>query len=276
MAKRYNTIAEFLPTEDGDLFVLRFAPVESPRGSVVFVPPFAEEMNRCRHMISRQARRLAERGVTAIVFDLFGTGDSGGSFGDASWPAWQRNLAQIVDYARRHSAAPVWLLGVRLGALLALDVLGARRCSIDGLLMWNPIVSGSTYMNQFLRLRLIASMMDTERPKETLKDLHAMLEADGALEVAGYRVTKGLLDSVSPLSLRELMAGAPRIRWMELAAAEGQSLPLPVTKAAQHAADRGMDFSLYTVHGPQFWATQELAVAPSLLDATCEELEKCL
>ncbi len=276
MEKRYDTIAEFLPTEDGELFVLRFAPLERPRGVVVFVPPFAEEMNRCRHMISRQARRLADRGITAVIFDLVGTGDSAGLFGDTSWDAWQRNLLRVIEHAQLQSAPKLWLLGVRLGALLALEASASRTGDIDGVVMWNPVVSGKTYMNQFLRLRLIAGMMGTDRSKETLKDLHAKLEANGELEVAGYRLSRALLDEINGRKLAELLLEAPRVRWIELVATEGQSLPLPAAKAAQRAADRGSDFSLRSAAGPQFWATQELALAPSLLDVTCEELEKCL
>ena len=39
------------------------APGTTPRGDVLYCPPFAEEMNRCRAMVSLQARALSEAGV---------------------------------------------------------------------------------------------------------------------------------------------------------------------------------------------------------------------
>ena len=47
---------------NGPLMAIYYAPgvAPSPAGDLLFVPPFAEEMNRCRAMVALQARALSE------------------------------------------------------------------------------------------------------------------------------------------------------------------------------------------------------------------------
>tara|TARA_B110000240_G_C13425650_1_gene421472 strand:+ start:552 stop:725 length:174 start_codon:yes stop_codon:yes gene_type:complete len=50
--------------------------------TVIFVPPFAEEMNRSKRMYVLCARLLADAGIKSICFDFAGTGDSSGEWSD--------------------------------------------------------------------------------------------------------------------------------------------------------------------------------------------------
>ncbi len=59
-------------------------------------------------------------------------------------------------------SAPVSLWGLRLGALLALDF--AREISkkkLDRFILWQPVISGDSFLTQFLRLRLANEMLTT-------------------------------------------------------------------------------------------------------------------
>jgi hypothetical protein len=70
----------FIDGSGGRLFTLYFAPdaAVSARGGLLFIPPFAEELNRSRHMVVKTARALAAAGWGVLLLDLFGTGDSEG------------------------------------------------------------------------------------------------------------------------------------------------------------------------------------------------------
>ena len=92
------------------------------RLSLVYVPPFAEEMNRARRMAALQARRLSELGIDVLLLDPFGTGDSEGDFGDARWDIWCDDVRTAMNWLAVRTNAPVGLWGLRLGALLAADV----------------------------------------------------------------------------------------------------------------------------------------------------------
>ena len=81
----------FIDGTAGRLFAIYLAPApEAPRrGAVLYLPPFAEEMNRSRRMVLLQARRMVELGYQVLIVDLYGTGDSEGDFADARWAIWR-------------------------------------------------------------------------------------------------------------------------------------------------------------------------------------------
>src|SRR3546814_14337350 len=63
---------------------------------LVYLPPFAEEMNRSRRMAALQARALAALGIDVLLLDLFGTGDSAGDFRDARWRSEESRVGKEV------------------------------------------------------------------------------------------------------------------------------------------------------------------------------------
>ena len=118
----------FLAGAAGPLFCLQLAPAPgvTPRGALLYLPPFAEEANRSRRMAVLQARRLAARGWPVLLLDPFGTGDSAGAFHEARWELWLADAARAAAWlATRWPGGPVTLWGLRLGALLA-AALAAR------------------------------------------------------------------------------------------------------------------------------------------------------
>lgn len=81
-----------LDTSTGRLFLLLRAPRNASR-CVLFVPPFGEEMNKCRRQVTETAEALILAGYAVLTFDLIGTGDSSGEFTDAKWDAWRSDVA---------------------------------------------------------------------------------------------------------------------------------------------------------------------------------------
>ncbi len=74
------------------------------RGAVVYVHPFAEEMNKSRRMAALQSRALAAAGFAVLQIDLLGCGDSSGDFGDASWDEWIDDVLLAVRWLRGQHA----------------------------------------------------------------------------------------------------------------------------------------------------------------------------
>ena len=111
--------AEFLEGPSGSLFTLTHC-AESSRGAVVWVPPFAEEVNKCRRMMSLQSRAMAAAGFSVFQFDFFGTGDSSGHFAEVDVNVWSNDLDFLIKHASRVCPqVPLVLLCCRFGALLA-------------------------------------------------------------------------------------------------------------------------------------------------------------
>ena len=100
----------------GQRFCLLTTPAE-PRATVVYVHPFAEEMNKSRRMVALQARAFAAAGIAVLQIDLFGCGDSCGDFASARWDQWLRDLTVAADWLAERGNGPMQLWGLRLGAL---------------------------------------------------------------------------------------------------------------------------------------------------------------
>ena len=260
----------------GEVFLIEYLPAAVPRGTVLHVPAFAEEMNRVRRMVALQARALATQGFRVLVPDLYGTGDSEGDFADARWSGWLDDLdavlAQSTDAAgdRASVEPPLWLWGVRTGALLALDFLATRDTPVAGVIAWSPVTDGKAFMNQFIRLRLLASMIAGARDRESIGDLRERLARDGTLEVAGYELSTALVEAMDGARLADLAAASPElaIHWFELTAAPDAPVPPAARRAAATLSEQGAAVALETVAGPAFHSTPEITTAPALVDAT--------
>jgi exosortase A-associated hydrolase 2 len=259
----------FLDAQPGRRFCLYHRPHGVARGAVLLAPAFAEEMNKARRMCALQARLLAEHGYGVLQIDLYGCGDSDGDFGDARWEIWKSDMRIALAWLRSECPGPVWLWGVRLGALLALEA--ARDAGEPaGLLWWQPVTEGSSYLTQFLRLRLAADMLAGGASEGGTDRLRRELQAGNALEIAGYELAPELALAIDALRLTQ--APSCPVHWLEVLSQPGHDLPPGRARLAQQCAQAGWDVRKHVVEGPSFWATQEIEEAPALLRATLAAL----
>jgi exosortase A-associated hydrolase 2 len=205
--------------------------------------------------------------VAVLQIDLQGSGDSEGDFADARWEHWKDDAAAAVAWLQARSGRPPGLWGLRLGALLALDV--ARTVPVARLLLWQPVLNGASFMTQFLRLRVAGGMLDAEQAGGGTKELRAHLQTGEALEVAGYMLAPQLAASIDALDAG-LMAPACPTDWIELVATAER----PIPPAAQRVASVWTPpAQLHKIAGPAFWSTQEISESAELLAATCALFE---
>ena len=257
--------AEFVPGARGALFLLRHEARDAALGNVVYLPPFAEEMNKCRRMSQLQARRLAAAGYDVLMPDLHGTGDSSGDFSDGDWEVWLRDIEHLVGTGFR-ADRPLTLWGCRLGALLALDLVRRGKLPATDLLLWQPAVNGELFMQQFLRLKVAAQMLGAAGEKQTTALLRDRLLGGEGIEVAGYLLSSPLYRAIVA-TRGPLPAGAlRRAALFEVAPTERELSPVQRTLTAQLAA-AGAAAAGRCVVGPAFWSTVEIELAPALLDA---------
>lgn len=257
----------FLPVAgQGARFCVYHAPAGACRAALVYLHPFAEEMNRSRRMAALAARALAAQGVAVLQIDLLGCGDSSGDFGDARWEAWRADAALALDWLQARCGVRPGLWGLRLGALLALDCAREHACA--QVLLWQPVHSGAQYLTQFLRLQLAADMLDQQQATRTgTAALRQTLRSGTALEVAGYQLAPALADALDALDSKTLAPACPA-HWFELAADSGRPLPPAAQAVLQAWRAQGSNVTAHVVVGPPFWGTAEVATSPALLAAT--------
>lgn len=266
----------FLDTDAGRLFAVHHMPSDAARtrGQVLVVAPFNEEMNRCRSMVTLQARALSALGLGVLVIDLFGTGDSQGEHGDARWATWLANLRAAHDWLQSRPGAIHAMLGIRMGCLLAAQLHQELELSNTALVFWQPVVDGKTHLTQFLRVRMAAALDRAEVAKETPSTMRQQFAAGQSVEVAGYEIHPELAHAIDAARLADRIPGAstPSL-WLELAATDALGVSVPLQAAADAWAVKGVVPTLQAYGGPPFWQVHERVVTPSIIDATTAWLQ---
>jgi exosortase A-associated hydrolase 2 len=257
----------FFDANPGTRFSLYHAPAPqvAPRGAILYVHPFAEELNLTRRMASLQARRFAAMGYAVLQLDLFGCGDSCGDFNAARWELWKRDLATARGWLAERSAGPMQLWGLRLGALLALDFAAAS--PVDGLILWQPFLHGRTCINQFLRQALTT---DPDGARTTAA-LRAELLARGMLEVNGYQLAAPLAQAIDACDAAALVLPACPVHWFALGTPAPARLAASAARLAACWAGAGTTVHFHALDALPFW-TGERAECPALLEATSAAL----
>lgn len=264
----------FLDSAGGRIFCNRFLPADADdRGAgLLFLPPFAEELNKSRHVMARLGHRLAREGFTTLLPDLHGTGDSDGDFADARWDTWCRNAVDAAHRLRATTRGPLYVGGLRLGAALAVSVLDTLPESPRSLLLWQPVASGRTAMNQFLRLRVAGSLGDGD-DRENVRELRERLAAGESLEVAGYELSPDLHAALEAIDLNDRVPPARvPLDWFEVSLDPAGDILPASRRLAERWSVNGRVPEPAPVGGDAFWATQELAGAPALVEQSAARL----
>lgn len=260
--------AEFIASSKGRIFAIARCPENFDGRCVLVVPPFAEEMNKSRKMIAELAGRLVEQGVGVVVPDFFGTGDSEGEFADTDVEGWLDDLHATESWMQTKGMTIDSILGVRLGCLMAAHFVQRRKAATANLIFWQPVLDGARAFEQFLRLRVAASLMEDK--KETVADFKAQFAAGADVEVAGYSLSPALAAQMATLKLPSI--SAKKLYWFEILRSSDAAVPVANLKVIENLQKSEVVVELQTVIGQPFWATSEIACLPELLDSTASAL----
>jgi exosortase A-associated hydrolase 2 len=253
-------------------FFLQFRPTSAPRAHLLYLPPFAEEMNRCRSVVAEQARWFARHGLSCTLLDYFGSGESSGDLNQASLPIWRQNIDDLCQQLLQHNQVPLYLWGCRLGALMAMDYLSRTPGAVDKLLLWQPVLSGSLFVTQILRQRM-ASRMQKGDKAESCVDMRGVLAAGRSLDVAGYRIGGDLVSAIDRLEVESMLqADRPEhqldIFWLEH---RSESAPFPGTRtrrAITRLEQAGARIDLRGFTSDPVWQLHKRGVSDDLLAQT--------
>jgi uncharacterized protein len=258
--------AFFIDGALGRLFCLLHLPAAgvAVRGAVVYLPPFAEEMNKSRRMAALQARALAAGGWWVLQPDLFGCGDSEGDFADASWDGWIDDAMRAARWLGERSGCAPALWGLRAGCLLAGAVANAV-AEIDRLMFWQPVVSGKLHLQQFLRLKVASGMLgEGKAGGDGTRQMREQLLAGQAVEVAGYMLSGGVAAGLDRATLAAPVRDG-QLSWFEVSGAEMPEITIASRQAIGGWQDAGWRVDAAALGGSSFWQTQEIEEVPALV-----------
>ena len=269
--------AFFLAVGEGARFCIYHPPsARSNLGlAAIFVPPFAEEMNKCRHVVAQAARRLSGLGIGVLLIDLLGCGDSSGSLEDATWQHWRDDITLGTQWLRDRGHERLMLWGMRAGALLAMDMAVTVPEVYERCLLWQPVLSGETCLVQFLRLSIGSDILSGNKAGVSIKGMRAQLERGEILEIAGYRLTQALAADIAAMTLERFSPPCP-VHWLEVVTEDGSGPSPGASRVVQSWRAAGVEVRLITARGDAFWSVasaEELVQCPALVDATAHEAE---
>jgi len=192
--------------EKRDLFAWLHRPVQQKyENPVVICSPVGFEYIRAHRTIRRLAENLSAVGFIVLRFDYHGCGDSIGSDRDDDRVAmWLESIASVVQFARELSKCDaVNLIGLRMGATLAYK--SAENCRVANLVLWNPCVSGATFVRDMQIVEHAGSGHGTQRRPPHI-----------AVDAAGFVLTDDTVSSLSQLQMSEVRpAGSPAVFLVE-------------------------------------------------------------
>ncbi|SCY15528.1 exosortase A system-associated hydrolase 2 [Nitrosospira sp. Nl5] len=260
----------FLEADSGKRFCLYHPPRPDRkcRGGIIYVPPFGDEMNKARRMAAMQSRALATMGFGVLQMDLFACGDSSGEFADARWDIWKQDLTIARRWLENRATVPISLWGLRLGALLALDFARNLENTIAQIILWQPVISGESFLTQFLRFRLANEMLGGTGKATGTNTMRDCLANGETIEVAGYELAPELAAAIDSLRASELVVAGSRVHWFEIVAEAGRSITPAGAKVVDAWKRSGVDLHLHVVPCLPFWATQEISECAELVSAT--------
>jgi exosortase A-associated hydrolase 2 len=249
---------------------------EKMLGMVLYVHPFAEEMNKSRHMAARQATDLASSGFAVLQIDLSGCGDSAGDFLDATWNAWIQDIRNACCWMElnigpdlnKWDKPPLWLWGLRAGCLLLAEAAQHmdKACSF---IFWQPLLAGDKELTQLIRLQRVSNMLNTSS-----EDLNSKLETHGSnnktIDILGYSVIPELAQGFAQAKLKPPSSNGSvqHVVWIEMTASEPTELTLASMQTLKHWKDMGANTVSHLLKGPAFWCSNELINVPELISFT--------
>jgi alpha-beta hydrolase superfamily lysophospholipase len=251
----WETVATWFGDPDRPLLGWISHPVAAIRPSgVVIAPPVGYEYWSSHRTLRTLAERLAAAGHTVMRLDYAGTGDSAGDqWEPGRIAAWRRSIALAVAHMREGGIEEVSLVGVRLGATLALlegAAAGAARIAA-----WLPVAAGRRYARE---LRLLATPVPEDCDP---------LEPGGTMTFAGNVFSAETFEALRGLDLAQL-ARPPAPAALVVDDPSGASEPgvaalRALGVAVTHLRLEGSEESLRT--------PPEFAVIPgAILDAICD------
>jgi uncharacterized protein len=261
--------AFFLPAELGYRFCLLHTPASRlhVRGTVLHVPPFAEELNKSRRATALMAWALASEGWAVLQVDPLGCGDSSGEFRDASWAQWLKDLRTAYRWLTERFGGPRWLWGLRAGCLLATHAASEIEHA-PNLLFWQPVLSGRQHLTHFLRVKVAGELFGSTMERTGTQTLKDRLLSGEAMEIAGYQLSPRLARALDAAELTMPGGYRGQVLWMEVCSAEPTALQAASAGYISKMEDQGLPVQASAVKGDPFWQTVEVAECATLVNAT--------
>ena len=262
--------AFFLPLNGDEIFTVYYPADKGNKQFILHIPAFAEEMNCARHIVSQQCRAFAELGYSVLQIDLFATGDSSGDFSEATWLNWKQSVGAACLWLAEQGAESVIFWGLRVGALLAMDCISTVNLKVDKLILWQPVLSGEQFVQQFLRLKTAGAMLDVNALPVKVTELKQQLLSGQFVEVSGYLLNPALMMPIIKLDAFEIeFPSEIELVLFDISNNKSQ-ISAKTISFVEHLKLKQRLVEINSISGPLFWSTHGCDRVPELILSTLQ------
>jgi pimeloyl-ACP methyl ester carboxylesterase len=199
------------------------------------------------HRAIRQlALRLSNAGFHVLRFDFYGCGDSAGNAEQGEICQWVADISTAIGEIRSRSGlVKVCLVGCRLGGTLAV-MAGAERGDIGGLVLWDAVVSGKSYVEELIALHQALLQRFPTKPKREAID--GALHRGVLTEILGFALTDFMrteLQKIDLLAIRQKPAN-------DILLVESNDIP-GEGQLAEHLKNLNAHLETQHLPSPQIW-----------------------
>jgi pimeloyl-ACP methyl ester carboxylesterase len=129
------------------------------------------EYQRTHYAIRLVALQLAKAGFHVLRFDYHGIGDSSGDIDAGQFELWIKDIELAVrELYEMSGARDLTIVGLRMGAALAVETLTSRNIKAKSIVFWDPVLSGREYLStlQTMHAELVSSHTLSNSPTDEL------------------------------------------------------------------------------------------------------------
>ncbi len=261
----------FITLSRGKVF-LHTQATQATSTATVILPPFAEEMNKTRHLLSATMQGLAATGHSCFMLDNYGTGDSEGDLDSATTAIWRDDLLALLNLIKAAGYQQVNFIAVRFGAIQLFDLLHQNTLPLtaDNIVLWQPMFDVTKFWQQFARIKVAEAMAGGVKLSQA--ELEQQLLAGETVEIAGYPISQAFYQSLSELqSTFPPQLAQCQLSWFETSQLDAIALPVQ-KKLEQLQQLTAVNF--VQLKAEPYWQTTELARADELIALTIEQFSR--
>jgi exosortase A-associated hydrolase 2 len=265
MINAIEEVPRALDTDQGRLACIVYRPAAVSGVGIVLCNPLFEARKSTHRVMVNLARALARDGHTVLRFDYRGCGESDGEFGAYAFTAWKRDIELACAALRqmpgcRHTG----LLGLRAGASLAW--LAAPQMQPDFIVLWEPVVNGSTHLLAELRKKLMKETITFGHNRVTRNALLETLRKGQSIDFDGYEITHQLYTDFEQLEL--CATEPPPCPGLVVQLGPHPELTGDIEAFVRHCRSRNALLTVIARRERPFWNLIGLVDCPSLIDTT--------
>jgi pimeloyl-ACP methyl ester carboxylesterase len=169
------------------------------RRAAVLCQPWGSEYLHAHRTMRQLAINLSAAGFHTLRFDFFGTGDSGGDEMDTNLGGLETDVELAIEEINDVvGTTQVTLIGLRLGATVAINVAARLPRNIDALVLWDPVVSGEEYLQ----------LVSGTRPRPDMRNPRPG-EAGQPNKVSGFPFAAEMMHDIQSIDLGAAIASPP-------------------------------------------------------------------